>query len=75
MCARTSATAASKESENDERSSNDLIDTMKVESAVDIARTVSAASAAFRKPAAFMPSYGTAGFRAEASLLDSTLFR
>ena len=46
---------------------------MKTESAIDIAKTVS--SAAFRKPAAFVPSYGTAGFRAEATLLDSTLFR
>lgn len=29
----------------------------------------------YTKPAGFHPSYGTAGFRAEASLLDSTIFR
>lgn len=34
-----------------------------------------AASAAYPKPANFQPSYGTAGFRAEASLLPSTVFR
>lgn len=59
---------------SEKKISNDLnVATMKIESAVDIAKTVSAA--AFRKPAAFVPSYGTAGFRAEASLLHSTLFR
>lgn len=36
---------------------------------------VKAASAFFPKPSEFTPTYGTAGFRAEASLLDSTLFR
>ena len=36
---------------------------------------VKAASASFPKPSDFTPTYGTAGFRAEASLLDSTLFR
>lgn len=34
-----------------------------------------AACAAYPKPADFRPSYGTAGFRAEASLLPSTVFR
>lgn len=34
-----------------------------------------AACAAYPKPADFHPSYGTAGFRAEASLLPSTVFR
>lgn len=29
----------------------------------------------FTKPAGFIPNYGTAGFRAESSLLDSTVFR
>lgn len=29
----------------------------------------------YAKPAGFKPSYGTAGFRAEASLLHSTVFR
>jgi hypothetical protein len=37
--------------------------------------SVRAAAAAFPKPEAFKPSYGTAGFRAEASLLSSTVFR
>ncbi|WIA14576.1 hypothetical protein OEZ85_003092 [Tetradesmus obliquus] len=36
---------------------------------------VRVAAAAFPKPEAFKPSYGTAGFRAEASLLPSTVFR
>jgi phosphoacetylglucosamine mutase len=36
---------------------------------------VLAASAAHPKPATFSPSYGTAGFRCEASLLDSTVLR
>lgn len=36
---------------------------------------VAAASAAYPKPASFTPAYGTAGFRAEASLLPSTVFR
>ena len=34
-----------------------------------------AASRAYPKPANFKPDYGTAGFRAEASLLASTVFR
>lgn len=34
-----------------------------------------AASARHSKAPEFKPSYGTAGFRAAASLLDSTLFR
>jgi hypothetical protein len=33
------------------------------------------ASRAFVKPQGFKPSYGTAGFRDEASLLASTVFR
>lgn len=33
------------------------------------------AAEAYAKPASFRPSYGTAGFRAEASLLPSTVFR
>lgn len=41
---------------------------------VDLA-AVRSASAAYPKPAEFRPSYGTAGFRAEASLLPSTVFR
>ena len=72
-CARTAAAAAS-EPDNEKKSSKSDLGAMKLE-AVDIAKSVSAASAAFRKPAAFVPSYGTAGFRAEASLLHSTLFR
>jgi phosphoacetylglucosamine mutase len=36
---------------------------------------VRAAAATYPKPEAFRPSYGTAGFRAEASLLPSTVFR
>ncbi|GBF88939.1 phosphoacetylglucosamine mutase [Raphidocelis subcapitata] len=36
---------------------------------------VIAASKAHPKPAGFLPSYGTAGFRCGASLLDSTVFR
>lgn len=39
------------------------------------AAAVRAACAAYPKPADFKPSYGTAGFRAEASLLPSTVFR
>lgn len=42
--------------------------------AVDLA-AVQAADAAYPKPADFQPSYGTAGFRAQASLLPSTVFR
>eukprot|EP00882_Tetradesmus_deserticola_P029643 GHRQ01033225.1.p1 GENE.GHRQ01033225.1~~GHRQ01033225.1.p1 ORF type:complete len:224 (+),score=41.88 GHRQ01033225.1:303-974(+) len=41
---------------------------------LDIA-AVRAAAACYSKPEAFRPSYGTAGFRAEASLLPSTMFR
>lgn len=33
------------------------------------------AAALYPKPASFQPSYGTAGFRADASLLASTMFR
>lgn len=40
-----------------------------------LAARVAAASAAHPKPPAFTPAYGTAGFRATASLLPSTLFR
>jgi phosphoacetylglucosamine mutase len=36
---------------------------------------VRSASAAYRKPADFKPTYGTAGFRTDASLLPSTVFR
>jgi phosphoacetylglucosamine mutase len=36
---------------------------------------IAQASSRFTLPAGFKPSYGTAGFRAEASLLESTLFR
>lgn len=36
---------------------------------------VLAASALHPKPASFQPAYGTAGFRDEASLLTSTVFR
>ncbi|KAI8470507.1 MAG: phosphoacetylglucosamine mutase [Monoraphidium minutum] len=39
------------------------------------AAAVSAASAAHPKPAGFKPAYGTAGFRCDAGLLDSTVFR
>ncbi|KIZ01684.1 hypothetical protein MNEG_6281, partial [Monoraphidium neglectum] len=39
------------------------------------AATIEAASAKHPKQATFRPSYGTAGFRCEASLLDSTVFR
>lgn len=39
------------------------------------AAALKAASAAYPKPASFQPSYGTAGFRADASLLESTVFR
>lgn len=39
------------------------------------AAAVAAASAKYPKPPTFQPSYGTAGFRCEASLLDSTVFR
>ena len=77
-CARTAAAAAASESSDNEkkRASNDLDAKMKIEAtAIEIAKSVSAASATFRKPASFVPSYGTAGFRDEASLLDSTLFR
>ncbi|GLI68144.1 hypothetical protein VaNZ11_012480, partial [Volvox africanus] len=37
--------------------------------------TVKKASSEYAKPADFHPSYGTAGFRAKATLLSSTLFR
>ncbi|GLC40833.1 hypothetical protein PLESTB_000017600 [Pleodorina starrii] len=37
--------------------------------------TLRRASSAYTKPANFHPSYGTAGFRANASLLPSTVFR
>jgi hypothetical protein len=40
-----------------------------------VSARVAAASAAHPKPPAFTPSFGTAGFRAEAGLLDSTAFR
>lgn len=74
MCARTATAAASNCDDEKQNSKNNP--TMTIESAaIDIAKRVSAASASFRKPAAFVPSYGTAGFRAEANLLDSTLFR
>ena len=72
-CARKAAAAASSESENNDKKKSSTSDLGAMVNAVDIAKSVSAA--AFRKPAAFVPSYGTAGFRAEASLLDSTLFR
>lgn len=36
---------------------------------------IAEASRNFPKPLDFKPSYGTAGFRAEANLLDSTIFR
>ena len=73
-CARKAAAAASPKSKNhNEKSSTSDLGAMV--DAMNTAKSVSAASAAFRKPAAFVPSYGTAGFRAEASLLDSTLFR
>lgn len=39
------------------------------------AAALRAACSAYPKPADFRPSYGTAGFRAEASLLPSTVFR
>lgn len=39
------------------------------------AAALQAASAAYPKPSTFQPNYGTAGFRAEASLLPSTVFR
>jgi hypothetical protein len=39
------------------------------------AAAVEAGSAAHPKPPGFSPSYGTAGFRCDASLLDSTVFR
>lgn len=39
------------------------------------AAALKAACAAYPKPADFKPSYGTAGFRAQASLLPSTVFR
>lgn len=39
------------------------------------ASRIAAASARYVKPQTFNPSYGTAGFRAEASLLPSTVFR
>ena len=41
----------------------------------DMESAVIAASRAYPKPANFKPDYGTAGFRAEASLLASTVFR
>ena len=40
-----------------------------------LAARVAAASAAHPKPPSFTPRFGTAGFRAEAGLLDSTAFR
>lgn len=39
------------------------------------ATAVRGASAAYPKPADFKPSYGTAGFRTDASLLSATVFR
>lgn len=77
MCARTAAAASNSDDVGDgkKHSKNELDHTTMIESAMDVAKRVSAASASFRKPAAFFPSYGTAGFRAKASLLDSTLFR
>ena len=36
---------------------------------------IESASNDFPLPSSFTPSYGTAGFRAEASLLPSTVFR
>ena len=73
MCARTTAEAEAAAASNSGGKNKN--ETMKIDS-VEIAKRISAASASsFRKPAAFVPSYGTAGFRAEASLLDSTLFR
>ncbi len=39
------------------------------------AQRIAAASEKHARAASFLPSYGTAGFRAEASLLDSTVFR
>lgn len=40
-----------------------------------VAAAVEAASRPYQLPAGFRPSYGTAGFRAVADLLDSTMFR
>ncbi|KAL4450013.1 hypothetical protein ABPG77_010682 [Micractinium sp. CCAP 211/92] len=40
-----------------------------------IEAAVAAASRPYQLPAGFRPSYGTAGFRATADLLDSTMFR
>lgn len=42
--------------------------------AVDLSAVLKA-SAAYPKPPHFQPSYGTAGFRADAALLPSTVFR
>ena len=36
---------------------------------------IEAASRSFPKPESITPSYGTAGFRADASMLPSTVFR
>lgn len=40
-----------------------------------LAEAVAAASRPYPLPAGFRPSYGTAGFRAVADLLHSTMFR
>ena len=40
-----------------------------------VEQAVTAASRGYPLPAGFRPSYGTAGFRALANLLDSTMFR
>lgn len=39
------------------------------------AATIAVASAAYARPPSFLPSYGTAGFRSDAALLVSTVFR
>lgn len=81
MCAPTEAAAPLSTSEQEtatktamESSSSAAAAAAKA-AAIEIAKRVTSASAAYRKPPSFNPSYGTAGFRAEASLLPSTLFR
>lgn len=41
---------------------------------IDVAK-INKYSKVFPKPESFVPSYGTAGFRAHATLLDSTVYR